>query len=97
MDRHRHRRDGRPERAHLPRRLSRRLRPKPRYAAERAGPGTIPALERNPGRPAHLGAATPARLTQPPVARHEPSRPGNGLTRAATVTTAVTGPCWHGA
>src|SRR6266545_4181580 len=62
MDRHRHRRNGRPERPDLPHRLPGRLRTQRQKAAVRPGPGTVPALERRARRPARLGTATPVRL-----------------------------------
>jgi hypothetical protein len=64
--------EGDPAYAHVPHRLPRRLRPQRRQAPGRAGPGTIPALDRRPRRPARLGAAAPARLT--------PARPCHGVT-----------------
>ena len=50
--------DGRPEHPDLPHRLPRRMRPQRREAPRRAGAGTVPALERQPRRPPHLGTAT---------------------------------------
>src|SRR6266516_4893980 len=81
LDRHRDRRDGRPERPDLADRLPRRVRPQRRKTPHRPGPGTIPTLERQPRRPPRLGTATPqARLNPPPphitTARpHEPATP----------------------
>src|SRR3984885_11297799 len=65
LDRHRHRADGRPERPDLPHRIPRRMRPQPREAPHRPGPGTLPALARRPPKPPRLGTAAPARITAP--------------------------------
>jgi hypothetical protein len=46
----------------LAHRLPRRMRPQRRQAAHRAGAGTVPALERQPRRPPHLGTATARRI-----------------------------------
>src|SRR6266496_2175114 len=73
LDRHRHRPDGRPERPDLAHRLPRRMRPPRRKTSRRPGPGTIPALERQPRQPPRLGKATQeARLT--PAPRKSPRR-----------------------
>ena len=58
LDRHRHRPDGRPEPPDLAHRLPRRMRPQRRETPRRPGPGPLPALERQPRRPPHLGTAT---------------------------------------
>src|SRR6266545_4222211 len=71
LDRHRDRRDGRPERPDLAHRLPRRMRPQRRKTPHRPGPGTIPTLERQPRRPPRLGTATPqARLNPCPANHH---------------------------
>src|SRR5260370_27357018 len=63
MDRRRHRRDGRPERADLPHRIPRRLRPQQRETPVRPRPGTVPALESRARRPQSLGTAARTRIT----------------------------------
>src|SRR4029078_9016404 len=50
-----------------PHRLPRHLRTNRRQAAGRPGPATVPALDRDPRRPARLGTATSPRLTLPPT------------------------------
>src|SRR5262249_26093478 len=62
LDRHRHRRDGRPQRSDLPHRLPQRLRPQRFQTPHRPRTRRVPALERHPHRPTRLGAATPTRL-----------------------------------
>ena len=60
---------------------------------DRPGPGTVPALDRDPRRPGRLGTATPPRLTPPPTAsrRHHgetvtprPGMPSTGLPNTYT-------------
>src|SRR5580693_10635973 len=58
----------RPERHRLPHRIPRRMRPQPREAPHRPGPGTLPALARRPPKPPRLGTAAPARITAPGTA-----------------------------
>ena len=48
-----------PDLAH---RLPRRMRPPRRKTAHREGAGTVPALDREPGRPPHLGPAPAIRI-----------------------------------
>src|SRR5262249_39984726 len=55
-------RNGRAQRPDLPHRLPRRLRPQRQQAPLQAGPGTVPALERQPRRPPYLGTTAPPRL-----------------------------------
>ena len=64
--------------------LPRRMRPQRRQAAHRAGAGTVPALERQPRRPPHLGTATarrinPARITPPPTWPPTTATPAIGM------------------
>jgi len=42
--------------------LTQRMRPQRRQAPHRPGTGTLPALERQPRRPPHLGTAAPVRV-----------------------------------
>jgi len=59
------------EHAHLHNRLPRCLRAQRQQAPHGPRTGTIPALERRPRRPAHLGTATTTRLNRkPPRRRH---------------------------
>ena len=57
LDRHRHRPDGRPQHHHPAHLIPRRMRAQRRETACRAGTGTLPALERQPRGPPHLGTA----------------------------------------
>jgi hypothetical protein len=61
-----------PDLAHC---LPRRMRPQCRQAPGRAGPRTVPALERQPRKPPHLGAAAARRIKPheiPRTHRHGP-------------------------
>ena len=79
LDRHRHHADGRLEPPDLAHRLPRRMRPQRRETPNRPGPGPLPALERQPRRPPHLGtAAATARIkpaTNTPAPAWLPNRP----------------------
>ena len=45
--------------------VTRGMRPQPREAPHRPGPGTLPALARRPPKPPRLGTAAPARIAAP--------------------------------
>ena len=75
---------GRAEHHHLPDRLPRRMRPPRRKAPVRRGIQPVPALERQPRGPPHLGPATaerqnPRSVTPPPAWPPAIATPGVGV------------------
>ena len=88
LDHHRDRRNGRAEPLTYLTAYLDDLRTNRRETPDRAEPGTVPALDRHPRRPAHLGTTTPPRLTPPPTtsrrrrgkrSRRAPGMPATGL------------------